>query len=303
MGWRPFQNAGTRGRPRRQARPGGSDFELDRLVAVLSPLPHADGRAVPAGPAGDHAAGAGPVHVRGRPRDRQVGDTRVDGSRRWDILWVHYEAEELRVHHRTTMPSDEARAVGMAVLASGRVPPLQATRLGLQRPSAPALRRAWAFGRHYPAWWGRLTMLQENSYTRNNPVRQIPLSTAGVGPCGSRPGSCLARGLALIPVSTLIHNTKSERAGAAWQPRPEIRDGRTTDGEETVAPAAIDAGSAGASCVSPLVGRRNVTLTRWSRAPTVAPQGVRLRETAAPSSAPRAALHGMGGGTLGGARR
>jgi hypothetical protein len=73
-----------------------------------------------------------------------VGDTRVDGSRRWDVLWVHYEAEELRVHHRTTIPSDEARAVVMAVLASGRVPPLQATRLGLQRPRAPSLlQRFW----------------------------------------------------------------------------------------------------------------------------------------------------------------
>jgi hypothetical protein len=68
-----------------------------------------------------------------------VDDTRVDGSRRWDILWVPYEAEELRVHHRTTIPSDEARAVVMALLASGRVPPLQPTRLDLQRPSAPAL--------------------------------------------------------------------------------------------------------------------------------------------------------------------
>lgn len=73
-----------------------------------------------------------------------MGDTRVDGSRRWDVLWVHYEAEELRVHHRTTIPSDEARAVVMAVLASGRVPPMQATRLGLQRPSARSLlQRFW----------------------------------------------------------------------------------------------------------------------------------------------------------------
>jgi hypothetical protein len=48
------------------------------------------------------------------------------------------------VHHRTTIPSDEARAVGMALQASGRVPPLQATRLGLQRPSAPSLlQRFW----------------------------------------------------------------------------------------------------------------------------------------------------------------
>ena len=88
------------------------------------------------------------------------------------------------------------------------------------------------------------------------------------------PAPCLARGIAVIPVSTLIHNTKSGRSGAAWQPGPEIRDGLTTDGEETVAPSAIDAGFAVATCVSPLVGRRNVTLTRWSRTPTVAPRGI-----------------------------
>ena len=77
----------------------------------------------------------------------------------------------------------------------------------------------------------------------------------------------------VIPVSTLIHNTKSGRSGAAWQPGPEIRDGLTTDGEETVALSAIDAGSMVATCVSPLVVRRNVTLTRWIRAPTVAVRG------------------------------
>jgi hypothetical protein len=76
-----------------------------------------------------------------------VGDTRVDGSRRWDVLWVHYEAEELRVHHRTTIPSDEARAVVMALLASGRVPPVQPTLLDLEQPGAqPLLQRFWATG-------------------------------------------------------------------------------------------------------------------------------------------------------------
>jgi len=83
--------------PRRQARPGGLGLRSRQAGRALSAMPHADGRSLPAGPAGDHAAGAGPVHVRGRPRDRQVGDTRVDGSHRWDVLWVHYEAEELRV--------------------------------------------------------------------------------------------------------------------------------------------------------------------------------------------------------------
>jgi len=48
------------------------------------------------------------------------------------------------VHHRTTIPSEEARAVVVALLASGRVPPVQPTRLGIQRPGArPALKRFW----------------------------------------------------------------------------------------------------------------------------------------------------------------
>ena len=84
----------------------------------------------------------------------------------------------------------------------------------------------------------------------------------------------LARGIAVIPVSTLIQNTKSRRSGAAWQPGPEIGDGLTEDREETVALSAIDAGSVFAPCVSPLVAPRNVPLTRWSRAPTVAPRGI-----------------------------
>ena len=71
--------------------------------------------------------------------------TRVDGSRRWAVLWVHHQAEELRGHHRTTIAPEDARAVVMALLASGRVPPLQATRLGRQRPGAPPLlQRFWA---------------------------------------------------------------------------------------------------------------------------------------------------------------
>ena len=73
-----------------------------------------------------------------------MGDPRVADGRRWGVLWVHHEAEELRVHHRTTIASDEARAVVVAVLAAGRVPPLQPTRLGLQRPGArPILQRFW----------------------------------------------------------------------------------------------------------------------------------------------------------------
>ncbi len=99
-------------------------------------------------------------------------------------------------------------------------------------------------------------------------------ATEGTDCAGPDPAPCLVRRIAVvIPVSTLIHNTKSGRSGAAWQPGPEIGDGLTTDGEETVALSAIDAGSVFATCVSPLVVRRNVTLTRWIRAPTVALRG------------------------------
>jgi hypothetical protein len=46
---------------------------------------------------------------------------------------------------RTTIPSEEARAVMMALLASGRVPPVQPTLLDLQRPGTqPLLQRFWA---------------------------------------------------------------------------------------------------------------------------------------------------------------
>ncbi len=76
-----------------------------------------------------------------------MGDPLVEGSRRLNALWVHYEVEELRVHHRATIPSDEARAVVMTLLASGRVPPMQATLLGIQLSSArPLLQRFWGNG-------------------------------------------------------------------------------------------------------------------------------------------------------------
>src|SRR5216683_6857989 len=45
-------------------------------------------------------------------------------------LGVHHvvkgaqRVEELRVHHRASIPPDEARAVLMALLASGRLPPM-----------------------------------------------------------------------------------------------------------------------------------------------------------------------------------
>ncbi len=56
---------------------------------------------------------------------------------------MHHEAEELRVHHRATIPAEEARALVLMLLASGRVPPLQAT-LDIESAAArPALQRFW----------------------------------------------------------------------------------------------------------------------------------------------------------------
>jgi hypothetical protein len=73
-----------------------------------------------------------------------VGDPRVDRSHRWHTLWIHDQAEELRVHHRATIAPDDARAVVTALLASGRVPPRQPRLLGLQLPGArPLLERFW----------------------------------------------------------------------------------------------------------------------------------------------------------------
>jgi hypothetical protein len=60
------------------------------------------------------------------------------------VFWIHHEAEELRVHHRTTIPPEDARALVVTLLASGRVPPLQATLLGIQLSGAPPLlQRFW----------------------------------------------------------------------------------------------------------------------------------------------------------------
>jgi hypothetical protein len=73
-----------------------------------------------------------------------VGDPRLDEPRRWGVFWIHHEAEELRVHHRATVPADAARALVVTLLASGRVPPLQATLLGLGDAAAqPVLQRFW----------------------------------------------------------------------------------------------------------------------------------------------------------------
>ncbi len=50
-----------------------------------------------------------------------MGDPRVVQGRRWRVLWVHYEAEELRVHDRETIPEMTARHVIADLLASGQV--------------------------------------------------------------------------------------------------------------------------------------------------------------------------------------
>jgi len=59
------------------------------------------------------------------------------------------------------------------------------------------------------------------------------------------------------------------------------------DGDATVARSAIDVGFVVVTCMSPLGGRRNVTLTRWSGPPTVAFPGI---VCVSPKSAPRAVL-------------
>jgi hypothetical protein len=73
-----------------------------------------------------------------------VGDPRLDEPRRWGVFWIHHEAEELRVHHRVTIPADDARAVVVTLLSSGQVPPLQATLLALEDAAGrPVLQRFW----------------------------------------------------------------------------------------------------------------------------------------------------------------
>ncbi len=73
-----------------------------------------------------------------------MGDPVVDEGRGWRELWIHYQAEELRVHHRATIPADDARALVVTLLASGQVPPLQATLLALEDAAGrPVLQRFW----------------------------------------------------------------------------------------------------------------------------------------------------------------
>ena len=73
-----------------------------------------------------------------------MGGPRLDEPRRWGAFWMHHEAEELRVHHRATIPAGDARAVVVTLLASGQVPPLQATLFDLESAAArPGLQRFW----------------------------------------------------------------------------------------------------------------------------------------------------------------
>ncbi len=73
-----------------------------------------------------------------------MGDARLDEPRRWGAFWIHHEAEELRVHHRTTIPAGDARTLVVTLLASGRVPPLQATLFdGEYAAGRPGLQRFW----------------------------------------------------------------------------------------------------------------------------------------------------------------
>ena len=73
-----------------------------------------------------------------------MGDPRLGEPRRWGVFWIHHGAEELRVHHRATIPADDARAVVVTLLASGRVPPPQATFFDSESAQArPGLERFW----------------------------------------------------------------------------------------------------------------------------------------------------------------
>jgi hypothetical protein len=84
-----------------------------------------------------------------------VGDPRLDDHSRWGVFWIHHEAEELRVHHRATIPAADARAVVVTLLASGRVPPLQATLFDIESLA----------GRHVlHRFWGTACLCDEVAY-------------------------------------------------------------------------------------------------------------------------------------------
>ena len=77
-----------------------------------------------------------------------MGDPRVGQRRRWRGLWVHHEAEELRVHYRATIPEMTARHVIGDLLASGQVARMDAGWLGPPGGEPwvrPAKRPIWPF--------------------------------------------------------------------------------------------------------------------------------------------------------------
>jgi hypothetical protein len=67
-----------------------------------------------------------------------VGDPRVAQGRRWRVLWVHHEVEELRVYYRATIPEMTARHVVVHLLASGQVARMKAGRLVTRPGSRPS---------------------------------------------------------------------------------------------------------------------------------------------------------------------
>ena len=73
-----------------------------------------------------------------------MGNPRVADGRRWGVLWVPHEVEELRVHYRATIPEMTARHVVVNLLASGQVARMNAGWL-VTRPSGsgPTLQRFW----------------------------------------------------------------------------------------------------------------------------------------------------------------
>ncbi len=73
-----------------------------------------------------------------------MGDPRVADGRRWGVLWVHHEVEELRVHYRETIPEMTARRVIVELLASGQVARMRAGWLVTRPPgSRLTLQRFW----------------------------------------------------------------------------------------------------------------------------------------------------------------
>ena len=77
---KPVPRGHPPGPPRGQARPGGSDFDLDRLVALCRPCHAQTDALLRAGRAIGHRRTAAALHVRGGPTRQQVGDS-VNGSR------------------------------------------------------------------------------------------------------------------------------------------------------------------------------------------------------------------------------